>query len=159
MRRVDRAAALVFLVAVALSCKKKEEPVAVQVSTPVAVPSVQPEATAAAPSASESAATTAASASAGAAPSAATTAAQKLTTPDAGAAPKGDEAGYKALMACCGALNAEVKKASQYKNKYTAAAAACIGIAQSVKKGAANAASAKTTIHAQLVGAPVPHGC
>ena len=81
--------------------------------------------------------------------------------PDAGApvAAKGDDAGFKSIMGCCGALGGEAKKPGMNKNRYSAAASVCGGIAQSVKTGKANAAAARTTIRAQLQGVPVPSGC
>lgn len=65
----------------------------------------------------------------------------------------------KAVEACCAALAAESKKTGPHTNKYKSAAAVCSGIAASVKKGAADATSARTTIRAQLTGVPIPGGC
>ncbi len=68
-------------------------------------------------------------------------------------------AGYQSIQRCCNALAAGAKKPGPQHNKYQAAAAVCSGIAAQVKKGAANATSARTTIRAQLQGVPVPGGC
>ncbi len=78
---------------------------------------------------------------------------------DAGKPAGNSAADAKAVEACCGALAAESKKTGPNSNKYKSAAAVCSGIAASVKKGVADAASAKTTIRAQLTGVPIPGGC
>jgi hypothetical protein len=90
------------------------------------------------------------------------TATAKTPKPDAGAPPPktaDNSAAYKSVMACCGALSSAAKKDPKTQNKYTAAAAVCSGIAQQVKKGAADASAARTLIRAQLHGVPVPGAC
>lgn len=104
-------------------------------------------------------------ASASAAPS--SSADETADTSDAGDAEDAGEPEKKkvavnpaaSVQACCNALNAAAKKPGMTQNKYKAAAAVCSGIAARVKKGAANAASARTTIRAQLQGVPIPSGC
>jgi len=81
------------------------------------------------------------------------------TTADAGRLSSTSAADAQAISACCGKLNAEAAKGGMNANKYKSAAAVCGGIAQSVKSGKANAASARTMIRAQLQGVPVPGGC
>ena len=81
------------------------------------------------------------------------------SVPDAAAPAANTAADAKAIEACCASLAAESKKPTPHSNKYKSASAVCGGIAAQVKKGNANAASARTTIRAQLQGVPVPGGC
>jgi hypothetical protein len=45
------------------------------------------------------------------------------------------------------------------KDRYSAASSVCKRLAGLVKDGTANAASARTTLRAQLQGVPIPGGC
>jgi len=165
------------LVVVLLACKKGGDTAATATATPPPAPTPAPEPPKEAePTASASAepakpdepakgptvVTTKTPTDAGAQPK------DAGTTKDAGSADAAVDAGKpasnpaadaKAIEACCGALATEAKKPGPHSNKYKSAAAVCSGIAASVKKGAADAASARTTIRAQLQGVPVPGGC
>ena len=65
------------------------------------------------------------------------------------------------VQSCCSALLAASTNpnSGHAKNKYAAAATTCAGLEQAIKTGKANAAAARVTLRAQLVGVPVPGGC
>ncbi len=177
--------ALAVVIGALLACKKKEEQTAPSATaapepTPVQPATPPPATETAAPAASAPAAATAApttehvattttakpkpkpSASAPGATSAAPSA--KPTTsasaaPSASAPAPNTAASYSEIQRCCSALSAEAQNPGMNQNKYKAASATCAGIAQAVKAGKADAASAKTTIRAQLHGVPIPPGC
>lgn len=161
----------VVLVAL-MACKKKSGDTAAAASQSAAPPAAPAQSIA--PATEPSAAATASASAAAAAPAAptaapaATTAAAAhtaaTTTATASAAPaktpvRAVNTTYQSIQRCCNALAAAAKKPGLKHNQYKSAAAVCAGIAAQAKKGAANAAAARTTIRAQLHGVPVPGGC
>jgi hypothetical protein len=108
----------------------------------------------------DEAATDTAAASASAAPSAAAPVATPAPTPTV-VVPKVDyTADANAVSGCCAALKAEEGKAKPAdKSKYTAAAAVCGGLVESIKKGQSSRASVMGTLRAQMKGGSLPAGC
>lgn len=155
---------LVLVSAVGFGCQKKQEEAApVPSATPLAAVSVAPIKEPEPPAAVASAAASGAPAMSGepAAPVASTLGATPAPAPSSAtsaAEPKKVVPGGD-LTACCNAIAAAAKTPGKTQNRYTAASAACNGLAKAVKTGKANFASAKVTLHAQLAGVPVPSGC